>query len=451
MKRNGLLRCVAGVMCAIAMMGLLAPTAAAVSLPETLVQAETQSGTLADITPESVDKLLVMDVQTGMVLAHSNSVEQFVPTGGAVTLMTAYLALRSGMEQVTVPDGMDSYDLAVGLEEGGVYRTQEMVSAMLMTGAQDCAAALAGQLAGSQEAFVQQMNETAALLGMKNTMYVNCTGAYDEEQTTTAEDLARLAYAVNALGMTDVFAQETLQHEALGGTQALTNRVTLMQPEHESYDARVAAGFGSGSSQAGANTVLLADAGDVRVAVVAVTQRSERRLYEAVRGVLDALQGGFTVQDVSNEAEEMLYAQLSVPENVQVSLSGVHAAVTTESGYAVDREKLHCDVQLTDVQPEVGAVYAMAQVRYGDMLLDEVTVTVTAVEQQATAAPTPTITPTPAPKPTPARVQTVLPEGYEPYKRSIYDRFGWIFWSAAAIIGALVLWYVPKFWENRRR
>ena len=55
---------------------------------------------------------------------------------------------------------------------------------------------IAEGVAGSQEAFVQRMNETAQHLGMTRTNFANVNGLPDERQVTTARDLAKLARAI---------------------------------------------------------------------------------------------------------------------------------------------------------------------------------------------------------------------------------------------------------------
>ena len=62
--------------------------------------------------------------------------------------------------------------------------------------ANDVAVMIAEGVAGSQEAFVQRMNETAQHLGMTRTNFANVNGLPDERQVTTARDLAKLARAI---------------------------------------------------------------------------------------------------------------------------------------------------------------------------------------------------------------------------------------------------------------
>jgi D-alanyl-D-alanine carboxypeptidase len=67
---------------------------------------------------------------------------------------------------------------------------------LIVKSANDVAIMLAEAVAGTQEAFVERMNATAARLGMTRTHFVNANGLPAQEQVTTARDLGRLALAV---------------------------------------------------------------------------------------------------------------------------------------------------------------------------------------------------------------------------------------------------------------
>ena len=70
----------------------------------------------------------------------------------------------------------------------------DMVKSIAVSSANDCACAMAEQIAGSEAAFVDKMNERAAQLGMEDTHFVNCTGLDDGENAkahlTSAYDIA---------------------------------------------------------------------------------------------------------------------------------------------------------------------------------------------------------------------------------------------------------------------
>lgn len=76
----------------------------------------------------------------------------------------------------------------------------EMLKSVVVSSANDCATALAEHVAGSEQAFVAQMNERAQALGMNDTHFVNCTGLDDApeaaEHLTSAYDIALMSRAL---------------------------------------------------------------------------------------------------------------------------------------------------------------------------------------------------------------------------------------------------------------
>ena len=95
---------------------------------------------------------------------------------------------------------------SVKLKEEGSYTVKELFQAMAIHSANGATIALAEAVSGNEQAFVQQMNSTAQILGLKQTTFVNSTGltnsdlgeyysAGKPEDTNmmSASDLARLA------------------------------------------------------------------------------------------------------------------------------------------------------------------------------------------------------------------------------------------------------------------
>ena len=65
-----------------------------------------------------------------------------------------------------------------------------MIVAINSVSANDCTVAMAEYLAGSQEAFVAQMNDKAKELGMNDTTFKNCHGIDEGGHETSAYDLS---------------------------------------------------------------------------------------------------------------------------------------------------------------------------------------------------------------------------------------------------------------------
>ncbi len=75
------------------------------------------------------------------------------------------------------------------LEMGDTISVQDLVYGFLIRSLNDCGIVLAEKIAGSQEAFVELMNQKAHNLGATNTHFVNCHGLHDEDHYTSAYDL----------------------------------------------------------------------------------------------------------------------------------------------------------------------------------------------------------------------------------------------------------------------
>ena len=83
------------------------------------------------------------------------------------------------------------------LKVGETMPVSDMLKSIAVSSANDCACAMAELLAGSESAFVEQMNQRAQELGMADTRFVNCTGLDDsaeaKEHRTSAYDIALMS------------------------------------------------------------------------------------------------------------------------------------------------------------------------------------------------------------------------------------------------------------------
>ena len=79
------------------------------------------------------------------------------------------------------------------LKKGERFTVEELLYALMLRSGNDAAVALAVHTSGSVEEFVRKMNERAALMGLKETKFVNPHGLHDENHYTTAYELALIA------------------------------------------------------------------------------------------------------------------------------------------------------------------------------------------------------------------------------------------------------------------
>jgi D-alanyl-D-alanine carboxypeptidase (penicillin-binding protein 5/6) len=82
------------------------------------------------------------------------------------------------------------------IDPTSVVTVDQLLHGLIIDSGNDAAVALAEQIAGTQDAFVQLMTTQAANLGLTNTTYVNVTGLPDPALHTTAMDVAKLTQVI---------------------------------------------------------------------------------------------------------------------------------------------------------------------------------------------------------------------------------------------------------------
>ena len=155
--------------------------------------------------PEVAAKSAVlMDVQTGTVLCEQNPHEKLAPASvtKVMTMLLIMEAIDAGKiswdDRVTASEAAASKGGSqIYLKVGETMTVSDMVKSIAVSSANDCACAMAELIAGSEEAFVQMMNDRAGELGMNDTHFVNCTGLDDDpaakEHRTCAYDIALMS------------------------------------------------------------------------------------------------------------------------------------------------------------------------------------------------------------------------------------------------------------------
>ena len=147
---------------------------------------------------------LLMDVATGTVLYEKECHERLAPASvtKVMTMLLIMEAVDSGRIQLTDQVTASEAAAAKGgsqiyLKVGETMPVSDMLKSIAVSSANDCACAMAELLAGSESAFVEQMNQRAQELGMADTRFVNCTGLDDspeaKEHRTSAYDIALMS------------------------------------------------------------------------------------------------------------------------------------------------------------------------------------------------------------------------------------------------------------------
>lgn len=149
--------------------------------------------------PVRATAALLVDLLDGTVLYAQNPEEVHGPAS-LVKLMTLYLAyqdLRVGAVGLGDPVLVSEHAartprFRMGLRPGERVPLRLLLDGLAIASANDAATALAEHLEGSEAAFVERMNATAAALGLSQTRFANPHGLPDPRQRSTARDLAHL-------------------------------------------------------------------------------------------------------------------------------------------------------------------------------------------------------------------------------------------------------------------
>ena len=147
---------------------------------------------------------LLMDAATGTVLLEQNAHQALAPASVTkiMTMLLIMEAIDSGAldygDTVTASEAAAAKGGSqVYLKAGEQMTVSDMLKSIAVSSANDCACAMAEHLAGSEEAFVGQMNRRAKELGMEDTHFVNCTGLDDSPEAaqhrTSAYDIALMS------------------------------------------------------------------------------------------------------------------------------------------------------------------------------------------------------------------------------------------------------------------
>jgi D-alanyl-D-alanine carboxypeptidase (penicillin-binding protein 5/6) len=196
--------------------------------PTTAVVADPSGAVLSTIPGVDAPAYVVIDADTGKVLGGSNAGEQRA-VGSLMKLLTAYVVMQAGDPTKTV--AIPKLDLVadesnIGLAPGMTYQRDLLLRALLVVSAGDAAQALAVDVGGSEEAFVEQMNAAAGRLGLTDTVAMNETGLDAPGAHSSAADIARLARVL----MQDETFRDTVDNQTarlFGKTRPATNQPFL--------------------------------------------------------------------------------------------------------------------------------------------------------------------------------------------------------------------------------
>ena len=330
---------------------------------------------------------VLMDIATGTVLAEQNAHEKLAPASvtKVMTMLLIMEAIDSGKigweDTVTVSEAAAAKGGSqIYLKVGETMSVTDMVKSIAVSSANDCACAMAEFLAGSEPAFVEQMNTRAAELGMADTHFVNCTGLDDgenaREHLTSAYDIALMSRELmrnhpDIIKFTTIW-MDTVRNGTFG--LANTNKLVRFYPG--------ATGLKTGfTANAGYCLSATAERDGLGLIAVVMGAKTSQERFSACKQLLDFGFANFAL------ATPEIPESSTVP--VKLGTSGTVAAVPAEGVQLLVDKAQRGDV-ITEVTLEESVTAPVSQgqrlgtltVRCGDQILSQVSmVAKTAVEK----------------------------------------------------------------------
>lgn len=144
--------------------------------------------------------VLLMEASSGKILYEKDADTKRPPASVTkiMTILLIYDALSEGKIQKEDVVTTSEYAASMGgsqvfLEAGEQQTVDTLLKCIIVSSANDACVAMAEYISGTEEAFVQQMNERAKKLGMTNTVFKNCNGLDTDGHVTTARDIALMS------------------------------------------------------------------------------------------------------------------------------------------------------------------------------------------------------------------------------------------------------------------
>ncbi len=210
----------------------------------------------------------VIDIDTGRILAAKNENEKSEPAS-ITKIMTALIALENAdiKKVVTIPSAAAGVEgSSIYIKAGEKYSLEDLLYGLMLRSGNDAATAIAIDVAGSVDAFVEKMNQKAQELGCTGTHFNNPHGLPDEKHYTTAHDMALITAAALR---NDTFVKivstknYTAEPDGAGETRSWQNKNKLLWQ----YEGAIGVKTGYTKS-AGKTYVGAADRNGIRIAVV---------------------------------------------------------------------------------------------------------------------------------------------------------------------------------------
>ena len=251
----------------------------------------------------SAKSAFVMDADSSIVLYTKNANEKLFPAS-LTKIMTAIVVLDKSNgnydDLVTfsynaVTRDIDQNSVTIGASAGDQLSVKDCLYSLLLPSANDAANALAEHFAGSINDFALLMNEKAENLGLTNTHFVNPSGLHDDNQYTTASDMAMiLQCALSYPFFSQISSTVSYRHAPIrkyknpeNSNNQVLNTTSILVPGSGYYYNGITAGKTGHTSNAGYNLAASARKEGMNLITVVMGCTNDKIRYQETKLLFD--------------------------------------------------------------------------------------------------------------------------------------------------------------------
>lgn len=277
---------------------------------------------------------ILIEQHSGQVLYEQNMHEKLLPA--SVTKIMSILLIMEAIDsgRLSYTDKVPCTENAASMGGSQIWldvreelTVDEMLKAICIVSANDCTVAMAEYLAGSQEAFVEQMNAKAKELGMNDTTFKNCHGIDEDGHVTSAYDIALMSREL-LNNHPDITKYTTVYMDSLrDGKSSLVNTNKLIR------NYKGATGLKTGSTSVALyNLSASATRDDLSLIAVVMKAPTSAIRFSNAQKLLDYGFNNFQYKKLANKGD--VVKSITVNKGIETTVNGI---LENDSGVLIQK------------------------------------------------------------------------------------------------------------------
>ncbi len=298
------------------------------------------------------ESAILIEQNSGQILYEKEAHKQLRPASVTklMTLLLIFEALDSG--QITLEDKVPCSENAASMGGSQIWldtreelTVNEMLKAMCVVSANDCTVAMAEYIAGSEEAFVDKMNQKATELGMKDTCFKNCHGIDEDGHVTSSYDISLMSKEL-LVNHPDITNYTTIYMDSLrDGKSQLVNTNKLVR------NYKGATGLKTGStSLALYNLSASATRDDLSLIAVVMKAPTSNQRFEDAKKLLDYGFNNYEFKQFGKSGD--VVGNVTVEKGIE---KNVNAVLSQSCGVLLKKGSENNVVQNVQIEPKLSA------------------------------------------------------------------------------------------------